>query len=81
MRGASRSPSASPDGAAFDERHAYELPEHLVVVGSGGTGAELAHAYVGLGAQVTLVSSRERVLPGEDAATHGLSAWRLNLPK
>ena len=44
-----------------------ELPEHLVVVGSGVTGAELAHAYVGLGAQVTLVSSRDRVLPGEDA--------------
>ena len=44
-----------------------EMPEHLVVVGSGVTGAELAHAYVGLGAKVTLVSSRDRVLPGEDA--------------
>ncbi|MDE9367047.1 NAD(P)H-quinone dehydrogenase [Luteipulveratus sp. YIM 133132] len=44
-----------------------ELPEHLIVVGSGVTGAELAHAYLGLGCQVTLVSSRERVLPGEDA--------------
>ncbi len=43
-----------------------ELPEHLVVVGSGVTGAELAQAYLGLGAEVTLVSSRERVLPGED---------------
>jgi len=44
-----------------------ELPEHLIVVGSGVTGAELAQAYLGLGAQVTLVSSRDRVLPGEDA--------------
>jgi len=44
-----------------------ELPKHLIVVGSGVTGAELAHAYVGLGVPVTLVSSRERVLPGEDA--------------
>jgi dihydrolipoamide dehydrogenase len=44
-----------------------ELPEHLVVVGSGVTGAELAQAYVGLGAPVTLISSRDRVLPGEDA--------------
>lgn len=44
-----------------------ELPEHLVVVGSGVTGAELAQAYLGLGAEVTLVSSRDRVLPGEDA--------------
>ncbi|MFL6101010.1 MAG: NAD(P)H-quinone dehydrogenase [Actinomycetales bacterium] len=44
-----------------------QLPERLVVVGSGVTGAELAHGYLGLGAQVTLVSSRDRVLPGEDA--------------
>ena len=44
-----------------------ELPEHVVVVGSGVTGAELAQAYLGLGSQVTLVSSRDRVLPGEDA--------------
>ncbi len=44
-----------------------ELPEHLVVVGSGVTGAEFASAYLALGGRVTLVSSRERVLPGEDA--------------
>ena len=44
-----------------------ELPEHLVVIGSGVTGAELAHAYLGLGCEVTLISSRDRVLPGEDA--------------
>jgi dihydrolipoamide dehydrogenase len=44
-----------------------ELPEHLIVVGSGVTGAEFASAYLALGAEVTLVSSRDRVLPGEDA--------------
>jgi dihydrolipoamide dehydrogenase len=44
-----------------------ELPEHLIVVGSGVTGAEFADAYHRLGARVTLVSSRDRVLPGEDA--------------
>ncbi len=43
-----------------------ELPEHLIVVGSGVTGAEFASAYRALGARVTLISSRERVLPGED---------------
>lgn len=43
-----------------------EVPEHLIVVGSGVTGAEFASAYAGLGAHVTLVSSRDRVLPGED---------------
>jgi pyruvate/2-oxoglutarate dehydrogenase complex dihydrolipoamide dehydrogenase (E3) component len=44
-----------------------ELPSELIVVGSGVTGAEFASAYQALGSQVTLVSSRERVLPHEDA--------------
>lgn len=43
-----------------------ELPTRLIVVGSGVTGAEFASAYQGLGSQVVLVSSRDRVLPGED---------------
>ncbi|MBM9504601.1 NAD(P)H-quinone dehydrogenase [Actinacidiphila acididurans] len=43
-----------------------ELPEELIVVGSGVTGAEFAGAYQALGSHVTLVSSRDRVLPGED---------------
>ena len=44
-----------------------ELPEHLIVVGSGVTGAEFASAYRALGSEVTLVSSRDQVLPGTDA--------------
>lgn len=44
-----------------------ELPERLVVVGSGVTGAEFASAYDALGADVVLVSSRDQVLPGQDA--------------
>jgi dihydrolipoamide dehydrogenase len=64
-------PSAQPDGERIlTWQQIYtlkELPERLVVVGSGVTGAELAQAYLGLGARVTLVSSRDRVLPGEDA--------------
>lgn len=43
-----------------------DLPDHLIVVGSGVTGAEFASAYRALGAEVTLVSSRDRVLPGSD---------------
>ncbi len=43
-----------------------ELPERLIVVGSGVTGAEFAGAYTSLGSQVVLVSSRERVLPTQD---------------
>ena len=44
-----------------------ELPNELIVVGSGVTGAEFAGAYQALGSQVTLVSSRDQVLPGEDS--------------
>jgi len=44
-----------------------ELPERLIVVGSGVTGAEFASAYHQLGVQVVLVSSRAQVLPSEDA--------------
>src|SRR5699024_6878429 len=40
--------------------------DHLIVVGSGVTGVEFAGAYLSLGSEVTLVSSRDRVLPGED---------------
>ncbi len=43
-----------------------ELPERLVVVGSGVTGVEFAGAYQALGSEVVLVSSRDLVLPGED---------------
>ena len=64
-------PSAEPDGERiFTWEQIYtltELPEKLVVVGSGVTGVEFASAYHALGADVTLVSSRDRVLPGEDA--------------
>jgi dihydrolipoamide dehydrogenase len=48
------------------------LPERLVVVGSGVTGAEFASAYDALGSDVVLVSSREQVLPGQDADAAGV---------
>ncbi len=64
-------PDAAPDGERIlTWEQLYDLaalPEHLVVVGSGVTGAEFASAYTALGSKVTLVSSRDRVLPGEDA--------------
>ena len=63
-------PDAVPDGERIlNWRQLYdlsELPEELIVVGSGVTGAEFAGAYQALGSHVTLVSSRERVLPHED---------------
>ncbi|KQZ75284.1 MULTISPECIES: NAD(P)H-quinone dehydrogenase [unclassified Nocardioides] len=64
-------PSAQPDGERIlTWEQVYDLteePEKLIVVGSGVTGAEFASAYLALGIDVTLVSSRDRVLPGEDA--------------
>lgn len=42
------------------------LPEHLIVIGSGATGAEFASAFRRFGSQVTLVSSRDLILPTED---------------
>ena len=63
-------PKALPDGERIltwtQMYNLDELPEKLIVVGSGVTGAEFAGAYNALGADVTLVSSRDRVLPGED---------------
>ncbi|MCW2795941.1 NAD(P)H-quinone dehydrogenase [Nocardioides sp.] len=64
-------PTALPDGERIlTWEQVYDLtevPTKLIVVGSGVTGAEFASAYLALGIDVTLVSSRDRVLPGEDA--------------
>ncbi|MDA2989559.1 MAG: NAD(P)H-quinone dehydrogenase, partial [Actinomycetota bacterium] len=63
-------PEAMPDGERIltweQVYNLTELPEHLIVVGSGVTGAEFASAFHALGSEVTLVSSRDQVLPGED---------------
>ncbi|HKH07253.1 MAG TPA: FAD-dependent oxidoreductase [Acidimicrobiales bacterium] len=64
-----------PDWAEVDgervltTRQAYpppELPEHLVVIGSGVTGVEFVHMFSSLGSQVTLIVSRQQVLPQKD---------------
>jgi NAD(P)H dehydrogenase (quinone) len=61
---------AEPDGdRVLTTRQAYpppELPEHLVVIGSGVTGVEFVHLFSALGSQVTLVVSRQQVLPLKD---------------
>lgn len=64
-----------PDWAVIDgervltTRHAYpppELPEHLIVVGSGVTGVEFVHMFKSFGSDVTLIVSRRQVLPDRD---------------
>jgi NAD(P)H dehydrogenase (quinone) len=65
-----RLPTAPTDGeVVLSSQDVYRLekvPEHLVVVGAGATGAEYATAFLGFGAHVTFVCSRDRVLPTED---------------
>jgi dihydrolipoamide dehydrogenase len=65
-----RLPTAPTDGevvlSSQDVYRLKEVPEHLVVVGAGATGAEYATAFLGFGARVTFVCSRDRVLPTED---------------
>ena len=64
-----------PDWAQVDgeriltTRDAYppvDMPEHLVVIGSGVTGVEFVHMFSSLGSQVTLIVSRQQVLPQKD---------------
>ncbi|HEX6595532.1 MAG TPA: FAD-dependent oxidoreductase [Acidimicrobiales bacterium] len=62
---------AKPDGdRILTTRQAYPppcIPEHLVVVGSGVTGVEFVHMFRSLGSKVTLIVSRQQVLPDRDA--------------
>ncbi|MBX7433008.1 NAD(P)H-quinone dehydrogenase [Mycobacterium sp. Y57] len=64
-------PNAVPDGERIlTWRQVYdmpELPEHLIIVGSGVTGAEFCNAYTELGVTVTVVASRDQILPHEDS--------------
>jgi dihydrolipoamide dehydrogenase len=59
-----------PDGERIlTTRQAYpppSLPEHLVVIGSGVTGVEFVHMFASFGSQVTLIVSRQQVLPQKD---------------
>jgi pyruvate/2-oxoglutarate dehydrogenase complex dihydrolipoamide dehydrogenase (E3) component len=61
---------AEPDGErVLTTRQAYppnELPEHLVVIGSGVTGVEFVHMFSSFGSEVSLLVSRQQVLPYKD---------------
>jgi pyruvate/2-oxoglutarate dehydrogenase complex dihydrolipoamide dehydrogenase (E3) component len=61
---------ASVDGKRLlTTRDAYpppELPAHLIVVGSGVTGVEFVHMFSAFGCEVTLIVSRQQVLPQKD---------------
>jgi dihydrolipoamide dehydrogenase len=59
-----------PDGKRIlTTRDCYppqEFPEHIVVIGSGVTGVEFVHMFSSFGCKVTLVVSRQQVLPSKD---------------
>ncbi|MDP6288395.1 MAG: FAD-dependent oxidoreductase [Acidimicrobiales bacterium] len=64
-----------PDWAPVDgervltTRDAYppdEMPEHAIIIGSGVTGVEFVHMFASFGCDVTLVVSRQQVLPAKD---------------
>lgn len=61
---------AEPDGdRVLTTRDAYppkELPSHMVVIGSGVTGVEFVSMFSSFGCDVTLVVSRQQVLPSKD---------------
>jgi dihydrolipoamide dehydrogenase len=63
-------PWAAPTGdRLLTTRDAYPptvLPSHLVVIGSGVTGVEFVHMFASLGCEVTLIVSRQQVLPQKD---------------
>jgi dihydrolipoamide dehydrogenase len=77
------SPRILPDGPPDGRRvltwrqvyDLYEVPERLIVVGSGVTGAEFASAYSEMGIDTTLVSSRDQVLPGGDPSAAAVIEW------
>ncbi len=57
----------------FDET---ELPRHLLIIGGGAIGLEMAHAHRGLGSEVTVLEAF-RVLPRDDVELVGLLRQRL----
>lgn len=50
-------------------RDVYDLdavPEHVVIIGSGVTGVEFTHIFESMGSKVSLVVSRQQILPHRD---------------
>ncbi|HWB89465.1 MAG TPA: NAD(P)H-quinone dehydrogenase [Acidimicrobiia bacterium] len=67
-----REPAWAPvDGErVLTTRHCYDLkevPDHVIVIGSGVTGVEFTHIFEAMGAEVSLVVSRRQILPHRDA--------------
>ncbi len=68
--GASPTAIASSPHATATRRKVF--PDSITVVGSGVTGVEFVHMFSSFGADVTLVVSRQHVLPGKDPEVAGV---------
>ncbi|KAF7190449.1 Mercuric reductase [Pseudocercospora fuligena] len=55
-----------------DATSALQAPEHLIIMGGGAVGCEMATAYSGYGTKVTLISSSAALLPSVDSETGAL---------
>lgn len=49
-----------------DATSAQKVPEHLIVIGAGAVGTEMATAYASLGSKVSLISRSKEILPAVD---------------
>ena len=71
---------APPGVAYFTSETIFSLttrPRHLLVIGAGPIGCEMAQAFALLGSRVTLVDSAPRVLSGEDEDASRIIATQL----
>jgi dihydrolipoamide dehydrogenase len=63
-------PGLAPDGESiwsyFEAMIPEQIPDSLLVVGSGAIGIELASFYRTMGAKVTVVEALDQILPAED---------------
>src|SRR5690349_3768398 len=70
-------PGLEPDGdriwTYFEAMLPPELPQSLLIAGSGAIGIEFASFYRALGVEVTVVEMLEQILPAEDAEIAALA--------
>ena len=70
-------PNLKPDGKRIwtskEAMVADEMPDTLLVVGSGAIGVEFASFYAALGTRVTVVEIQDRILPAEDQEISNLA--------
>jgi len=63
-------PGLEPDGTdviTYDEAlNLPDVPEHMVVIGGGAIGLEMAEVYLALGSKITVVELLPTLLPGMD---------------